>query len=772
KRRQVLLIQVVKEERGNKGAALTTYLSLAGRYCVLMPNTPRGGGVSRKISNAKDRRRLRTILDELSIPEGMAVIVRTAGAERSKAEIRRDYEYLLRAWSTVRETTLSSTAPCLVHEEGNLIKRSIRDLYGKDIEEVVVEGDNGYRIAKDFMRMLVPSHAKKVKAYKDEAMPLLHRFHVEGQLDAMHSPTIQLRSGGYIVINPTEALVAIDVNSGRATRERNIEETALKTNVEAAEEIARQLRLRDLAGLVVIDFIDMEGSRNQHAVERKLKESMRSDRARIQIGRISPFGLLEMSRQRLRPSLLETSSEPCPSCHGTGVRRSVESTVLHVLRAIEEEGIRRRTAELRVSVPVEVAFYLLNQKRDTIIDIEKRYDFTVEIAGDDTLTAPEYNLERLVVRQVEGDADPVGMPEEDTENEDGGRKRKRRRRSRKRRSDNQAEIENQEAADTVDADDGGADAEETEDAENDSVEEVAADNGEQPRKRRRRGRRGGRRRRRPEDAEGTAESADSDTETESNVEAVGDAANGDEIAVAPQAEGDEEAEIPAEIAAAENVSEEAPVELPLSEAADVQTEAEEEVETPSTEAPAETAAETAPAEEAKPKRRTRSRAKKAQTEETTAASDTDTEAEPVKKPRRRRRSPAAKANAETAADTAETEAPQEAAQASDVTVIPIQVPGAEPQPESVATEDETDAQNAPEVSESEPEAPEAVAPEAETAVEETPQTAPEPEPEQAAEPETPSPEGVVVTHGDGRVEVVEPTEKKRGGWWQRLTGSD
>ncbi len=364
KRRQIMLVQVTKEERGTKGAALTTYLSLAGRYCVLMPNTARGGGVSRKITSITDRRRLKDILEELDIPEGMGVIVRTAGAERSKAEIKRDYEYLLRLWNEIRDLTLRSTAPALIYEEGNLIKRSIRDLYSRDIDEVLVEGEEGYRTAKAFMKMVMPSHAKRVQPYRDPQIGLLHRFQIESQIDAIHSPIVQLRSGGYVVINQTEALVAIDVNSGRSTRERNIEETAVRTNLEAAEEIARQLRLRDLAGLIVIDFIDMEEHRNHSAVERRLKEALKNDRARIQVGRISAFGLLEMSRQRLRPSLVETSTQPCPHCGGTGFIRSTESTALYVLRSIEEEGMRRRSAEICVHVPNSVALYILNQKRE------------------------------------------------------------------------------------------------------------------------------------------------------------------------------------------------------------------------------------------------------------------------------------------------------------------------------------------------------------------------------------------------------------------------
>ena len=395
KRRQIMLVQVTKEERGNKGAALTTYISLAGRYCVLMPNTPRGGGVSRKITSMQDRRRLKDLMSDLEVPDGMGVIVRTAGSERSKPEILRDFEYLLRLWDDIRELTLKSTAPALIYEEGNLIKRSIRDLYARDIDEVLVDGREGYDTAKAFMRMLMPSHAARVKLYNDPSVPLFHRFQVEGQLDAIHSPVVQLRSGGYIVINPTEALVAIDVNSGRSTRERNIEETALKTNLEAAEEVARQLRLRDLAGLIVIDFIDMEEHRHNGAVERRMKDAMRHDRARIQIGRISPFGLLELSRQRLRPSLLEASTQPCPHCNGTGHIRSTESTALHLLRALEEEGMRRRTAEIKVAVASAVALYVLNQKRATLQLIESRYGCHVTVDEDETLVPPAFRLDRV-----------------------------------------------------------------------------------------------------------------------------------------------------------------------------------------------------------------------------------------------------------------------------------------------------------------------------------------------------------------------------------------
>ncbi len=389
KRRQVLLIQVVKEERGNKGAALTTYLSLAGRYSVLMPNTARGGGISRKITDAGDRQRLKSIAQELEVPEGMGVILRTAGAARTKAEVKRDFEYLLRMWETVREMTLKSTAPTLVYEEGSLIKRAIRDLYNKDIDEVVVAGDNGYREAKEFMRMLMPSHAKNVQPYRDP-QPIFAKAGAEAQLDAMFSNQVTLKSGGYIVINQTEALVAIDVNSGRSTREHNIEDTALRTNCEAADEIARQLRLRDLAGLIVVDFIDMEENRNNRSVERRLKEALKNDRARIQVGRISHFGLLEMSRQRIRTGVLEGSTVICSHCAGAGMVRSTSSIALHVLRITEDALIKSATHNITVKTRSVVALYILNQKRDNLHDLETRFGVTVTIAVDDTLNGTTY----------------------------------------------------------------------------------------------------------------------------------------------------------------------------------------------------------------------------------------------------------------------------------------------------------------------------------------------------------------------------------------------
>ncbi|MGH6781602.1 MAG: Rne/Rng family ribonuclease, partial [Sphingomonadaceae bacterium] len=389
KRRQIILVQVVKEERGNKGAALTTYLSLAGRYSVLMPNTGKGGGNSRKITNAEDRKRLKEIAQELEVPEGLGIILRTAGASRTKVEIKRDYEYLMRMWESVRELTLGSVAPALVYEEGNLVKRSIRDLYNKDIDEVHVAGEEAYREAKDFMRMLMPSHAKSVKAYREQT-PLFASFGVESQLDAMFSNTVTLKSGGYIVINQAEALVAIDINSGRSTREHNIEDTALKTNLEAAEEISRQLRLRDLAGLIVIDFIDMEENRNNRAVEKKLKDCLKNDRARIQVGRISAFGLLEMSRQRIRTGVLESSSVHCPHCAGAGMIRSTSSVALQILRALEETLIKSASHNLSVRTRPEVALYVLNQKRAHLTDLETRFAVAITVSADATLLGTRY----------------------------------------------------------------------------------------------------------------------------------------------------------------------------------------------------------------------------------------------------------------------------------------------------------------------------------------------------------------------------------------------
>ena len=493
KRNQIILVQVVKEERGNKGAALTTYISLAGRYCVLMPNTARGGGISRKITNPNARRKLKKIIEDLEIQNGMGVIMRTAGTERSKAEIRRDFEYLSRTWDDVRDRTFSSIAPTLVYEDASLIKRAIRDLYTRDVEEVLVDGVDAYQTAKKFMRMMMPSHAKRVQRYREAGVPLFHRHQIEGQLDAIHSADVQLKSGGYIVIQATEALVSIDVNSGRSTRERNIEETALGTNVEAAEEIARQLRLRDLAGLVVIDFIDMQETRHLRQVERRLKEAMKSDRARIQIGRISGFGLLELSRQRLRPSLQEASTQTCPHCRGAGFIRSTESMALQVLRALEEEGTRHNLSEVTVSIPSSVALYVLNNKRAVLSDIENRYGFRIALLGDDSVVSPDMRIER--VRAPASDAgekpaaaegrDKPAKAEEAAPREEGEKKRSRRRRSRRKSSpEATAEAVAEETADT-DRETGAAEA-------GDGDDEGAAS--ERRPSRRRAGRRGGRRR--------------------------------------------------------------------------------------------------------------------------------------------------------------------------------------------------------------------------------------------------------------------------------------
>ncbi|MDO5648217.1 ribonuclease E/G [Paracoccus sp. (in: a-proteobacteria)] len=405
--RQIMLVQVVKEERGNKGAALTTYLSLPGRYCVLMPNTARGGGISRKITNVADRKKLKEIATELEVPRGAGLIIRTAGSQRTKTEIRRDYEYLLRLWEQIRDLTFKSVAPAPIYEEGDLIKRNIRDLFSKDIDEVLVEGERGFRVARDFMAMIMPGHTGCVKHYRDP-MPLFARYQVESYLGGMFNPVVQLKSGGYIVIGVTEALVAVDVNSGRATKEGSIEETALKTNLEAADEVARQLRLRDLAGLIVIDFIDMDERKNNAAVEKRMKERLKSDRARIQVGRISGFGLMEMSRQRLRPGMLESTTQPCAHCHGTGLIRSDDSLALTILRAIEEEGTRKRSAEVLVKAPIAVVNFLINNKREHIAGMETRYGMAIRIEADPTLISPDFAVEKFkTATRIVADAAPV-----------------------------------------------------------------------------------------------------------------------------------------------------------------------------------------------------------------------------------------------------------------------------------------------------------------------------------------------------------------------------
>lgn len=532
RRRQIMLVQAVKEERGNKGAALTTYLSLAGRYCVLMPNTPRGGGISRKITAVGDRKRLKSVISELEVPKGMGLIIRTAGAKRTKTEIKRDYEYLLRLWDDIRERTMKSIAPSLIHEEDNLVKRAVRDLYDKDVDAILVEGEEAYREAKDFIKMLMPSHAKKVQQYK-AATPLFSRMKVESQLESIHSPIVQLRSGGYIVINQTEALVAIDVNSGRSTRERSIESTALKTNLEAAEEAARQMRLRDLAGLVVLDFIDMEENRNDRAVEKKMKDALRFDRARVQMGKISGFGLLEISRQRRRTGVLEGSSHICPTCDGTGRVRSPESASLQALRSVEAAVANRKDCEVALHADIATALYLLNEKRDHLTRLVQERGLVVRVFAESDMTPGQYRFEIVELGEelLEDDFvpvyvkidDPIDEDDEiieDDEDEDqaevdgdgeeqvsardgqdgegpreGGKRRRRRRRGGRRDEavDGETTTVRSGEGDAGEAADGSSSDEAEGDDEAGPEGETPAE--AQARRRRRRGRRGGRRRR-------------------------------------------------------------------------------------------------------------------------------------------------------------------------------------------------------------------------------------------------------------------------------------
>jgi ribonuclease E len=656
KRRQVMLVQVVKEERGNKGAALTTYLSLAGRYSVLMPNTARGGGISRKITNAADRKRLKDIVGDLEVPQGQGIILRTAGASRTKAEVKRDFEYLQRLWENVRSLTLKSQAPCLVYEEGSLIKRTIRDLYNKDIDELFVAGDDAYREAKDFMRMIMPSHAKNVQLYKDDA-PLFSKFNVEGQLDQMFSPQVTLPSGGYLVINPTEALVSIDVNSGRATKEHNIEDTALQTNLEAAEEVSRQLRLRDLAGLIVIDFIDMVENRSNRAVERKLKECLKNDRARIQVGRISHFGLLEMSRQRIRFGVVESSTHKCPTCQGTGLVRSVESLALMVMRNVEDHVLRKPGQSINVRVPTDVALYILNTKRGTLNNLEAKYGLSITIVADDHVGPSHFAIERGEARVLDR-SEPVGthvrvdtttiidaeaeaadalIEDEDDEEEEAaaggerqarseeggersGRRRRRRRRGGGEREDRpqggqQQQRQPAEAASDDESDDGEGD-----EAPRQANEGAVGEDGE-PRRRRRRGRRGGRRNRR--DGEG-GEQRDGVTAEPAAEDAV---AAADAPAVAVVAE-----------AAAPVAAEEAPAEKPKRGRRKKAEPVAEEAVAVVAEAPAAVVAEE-PAPAAKPARRSRKAAPvaaEAAAEAAPAAEAEPEDAPKAKKPRARK----------------------------------------------------------------------------------------------------------------------------------------
>ncbi|WP_457662016.1 Rne/Rng family ribonuclease [Sinorhizobium medicae] len=585
KRRQILLVQVAKEERGNKGAALTTYLSLAGRYSVLMPNTARGGGISRKITNLQDRKRLKEIARGLDVPQGMGVILRTAGANRTKVEIKRDFEYLMRLWENVRTLTLNSTAPCLVYEEGSLIKRSIRDLYNKDISEIVVSGEEGYKEAKGFMKMLMPSHAKVVQPYRD-VHPIFSRSGIEAQLDRMLQPQVTLKSGGYIIINQTEALVSIDVNSGRSTREHSIEDTALQTNLEAAEEVARQLRLRDLAGLIVIDFIDMEEKRNNRSVEKKLKDCLKNDRARIQVGRISHFGLLEMSRQRIRASVLESTMQTCPHCNGTGHIRSQSSVALHVLRGIEEHLLKNTTHDISVRTTPDIALYLLNQKRSSITDYEQRFGVSIFIEADAHVGAQHFAIDRgepvenpVRIDQIlqfepepeEEEEEEEVLIEEELDDEEaeetaaehqdqqkgqpddqGGRKRKRRRRRRGKGAGQGADAVSAESADAAEDEAGDEAAADDAEDELDAADSLNGDS-EQKRKRRRRGKRGGRRNRQEELAGSEGETG----ATAETVEEPGEESVDSTAAEIPAVSAAEEA--PADVAAAaavEGVAEE------------------------------------------------------------------------------------------------------------------------------------------------------------------------------------------------------------------------
>ncbi|MFU7528545.1 Rne/Rng family ribonuclease [Qipengyuania sp. ASV99] len=637
-RRQVLLVQVVKEERGNKGAALTTYLSLAGRYTVLMPNSSHGGGISRKINSSSDRKRLKQVVSDLTLPKSMGLIVRTAGISRTKTEIKRDFDYLARLWDEIRQTTLRSTAPSLVHSDSDLIKRAIRDIYNREIEEIIVEGEEGYKSAKAFMKMLMPSHARRVKAYSDP-VPMFQRYGAEDQLRAMYDPMVQLKSGGYLIINPTEALVSIDINSGRSTKEHGIEQTALHTNLEAAHEIARQLRLRDMAGLVVIDFIDMEYNSNTRKVEKAMKDALRSDRARIQVGRISGFGLMEMSRQRLRTGVLEATTRECPHCDGTGLVRTASSAGLSALRLIEDEAAKGKGTLIKLAASTEAAIYLLNEKRHELVEIEERYGVSIEVqpegedegakmtvssAGPRPTQAPKFEPiidddddDDLPLEDEDGEDDEEGQDDAgrsesgrgDSDREDGARKKRRRRRGGRGRSknfredggegDEAEESEAEEAADDVDDGNRGESGDGGE-----SASTADEDDESKPRKRRRRGGRGRRRK-----AEDGSESANAEVNAETNAE---------EPAVAPQEATSQDAGDP-EVAEAEAPAAEA--EKPKRKRAPRKKKVEEPAGSDTTMAPAEAPAEAqatadadaAPDAEEKPKRKRAPRKKKVET---------------------------------------------------------------------------------------------------------------------------------------------------------------
>ncbi|TMV92364.1 Rne/Rng family ribonuclease [Thioclava sp. BHET1] len=729
--RQIMLVQVVKEERGNKGAALTTYLSLAGRYCVLMPNTARGGGISRKITNAADRKKLKEIAGGFDVPKGAGLIVRTAGAQRTKTEIKRDYEYLMRLWEQIRDLTMKSVAPAPIYEEGDLIKRSIRDLYSKEIDEVLVEGERGYRVAKAFMKMIMPSHAKHVKHYA-ESLPLFARHQVESYLTGMFNPTVQLKSGGYIVIGVTEALVAIDVNSGRATKEGSIEETALKTNLEAADEVARQLRLRDLAGLIVIDFIDMDERRNNTAVEKRMKDKLKTDRARIQVGRISGFGLMEMSRQRLRPGMIESTTQPCSHCHGTGIIRSDDSLALSVLRAIEEEGTRKRSREVLVRAPVAVANYLINAKREHVASIEARYGMSVRIEAVPELVSPDFTIEKFktATRVVSEVVSPVVSATESL----------------------MAEIDLDDDDDTDEDEDEAEEEQRNETREPSNAPESSDD--DQPRKKRRRRRR---KRKSNGDENGGSDAAQNGNDQDAQGQKANEPAEAADVSTAETAQAAPEAaasDAPAEAAAEEPAPKprrtrsrsRKKVEEPTAEAS---------AETPA-EASAETTAEAAPEEAPKPKRR--SRARKKPEADTAAQAAVEGEGAPspeaveeAPKPKRRSRA-RKKVEEPAAAEASEASAPQ----------------AAPPEPE---TPPETPQPDAP------VETPE---PPAEVPADAPQETPPAPAPETPVEqpPETPQPDApveiptgpAVAESADTDAETLteeKPAKPRKRGWWNR-----
>ncbi|MEN2785927.1 Rne/Rng family ribonuclease [Sphingomonas qilianensis] len=724
RRRQVLLVQVVKEERGNKGAALTSYLSLAGRYCVLMPNTSHGGGISRKISNAGDRKRLKSIMADMKLPPSMGCIVRTAGLQRTRQEIKRDFDYLARLWDGIREKTLESSAPALVYGDSDLLKRAIRDIYNKDIDEVIVEGVEGYQQAREFMKLLMPSHARKVKHYSD-AVPLYQRARVEEQLSAMYHPVVQLKSGGYLVINPTEALVSIDINSGRSTREHSIEQTATATNLEAATEIARQLRLRDMAGLVVIDFIDMDNSSNVRKVEKAMKDALKNDRARIQVGRISSFGLMEMSRQRLRTGVLEASTRQCPHCEGTGLVRTASSSGVSALRLIEDEAAQGRGSVLTLHASAEAAFFLLNRKRSDLAEIEERYGVTIEVTPDGEqegarmsvevagpppayaprFAAPIVEIEEDYPEEIEEEFDEIEdddeveeaaepraprEPRERTErsaDDEGGRKRRRRRGRRGRNRPEGEEAREGDEATTEEPVDTEIDADVADEApEVDGNEQpVNEEGGEGRRRRGRRGRRGGRRN------EGD------------RVERSGDAVEGDvEVADdAPVAE----APAPEPVAQVEDAPKKgrrrprarAADTAPVAETAPM-VEAESAVEAP--------VAEAEPEAPAKPKRSRRKKADTVEAEvaptetvamESPALMDAPISEEAAPKKRRAPRKKATEAEVSPEADAPVAPAPKAAprrkpkAVTAPVADAPVAEPEAAPEPEVMPAEREIDA---------------------------------------------------------------------------------